>query len=444
MRRRRFFFTALLALLCPLLLNCGGGGGGGGDVGSVGSVSPQSQDGLVVDALKVERTSVDHPVVLFNWGGGTAQVYGSVIADPGEDVVSLTSRILDEWGNEIAERSEVVHPLKEDDPWGHRCFISFTGCRIPTTTAGTFTVETYVTDSLGRSSNITAHNFTVLDLPMWKAKRPIPTGRSGLVAVAVDNEIYALGGLADDATGTNERYDPVTDTWHRLTPMPTPRYNFAAGVANGKIYAIGGEPDTSGPLLTTVEEYDPATDTWTRKSDIPVARYMATAASANGNISVIGLVPDSAPALIRVDEYDPATDSWTRKSDAPGLLAAVSVNGKIYGFTGDSSVEYDAASDVWTSKAGMPFPCSGATAAVIGGKAILFAARCIDPTTLISKGPQTFIYDPSTNTWETKTAMPTLRDYSSAAAVNGKAYVIGGEGRYLWNENEEYDPLSDP
>src|SRR5258706_15019667 len=35
-------------------------------------------------------------------------------------------------------------------------------------------------------------------------------------------------------------------------------------------------------------------------------------------------------------------------------------------------------------------------------------------------------YDPATNTWRQRAAMPTPRNHATAGVVNGKVYVIGG------------------
>src|SRR3989442_15378030 len=38
-------------------------------------------------------------------------------------------------------------------------------------------------------------------------------------------------------------------------------------------------------------------------------------------------------------------------------------------------------------------------------------------------------YDPAMNTWRPRSSMPTPRNHATAAAVNGKIYVIGGPAR---------------
>jgi len=58
-------------------------------------------------------------------------------------------------------------------------------------------------------------------------------------------------------------------------------------------------------------------------------------------------------------------------------------------------------------------------------------------------------YDPATDTWQTKTSMPTGRGFLIVAKASGKIYAIGGitggdfdNITYLY-VNEEYDPVSD-
>jgi hypothetical protein len=36
------------------------------------------------------------------------------------------------------------------------------------------------------------------------------------------------------------------------------------------------------------------------------------------------------------------------------------------------------------------------------------------------------MYDPATNTWTSRSAMPTTRNHAFSGVVNGKIYVIGG------------------
>jgi len=52
-------------------------------------------------------------------------------------------------------------------------------------------------------------------------------------------------------------------------------------------------------------------------------------------------------------------------------------------------------------------------------------------------------YDPATNTWTSKTIMPTARNWCTSSAVNNVIYVIGGYNGSMLAINEAYDPVTD-
>jgi hypothetical protein len=62
----------------------------------------------------------------------------------------------------------------------------------------------------------------------WVSKAPMQQARAGLGVAAVNGKIYAIGGTSGTKTllGTNEVYDPKTNTWSTKAPLPTPRYDF--------------------------------------------------------------------------------------------------------------------------------------------------------------------------------------------------------------------------
>jgi N-acetylneuraminic acid mutarotase len=60
------------------------------------------------------------------------------------------------------------------------------------------------------------------------------------------------------------------------------------------------------------------------------------------------------------------------------------------------------------------------------------------------------MYDPATNTWTTKSPMPTARNHASSGVVNGKIYIMGGRlgAAFITKASntdivEEYDPATD-
>jgi N-acetylneuraminic acid mutarotase len=144
-----------------------------------------------------------------------------------------------------------------------------------------------------------------------------------------------------------------------------------------------------------------------------------------------------------------AEDSWVSKAPMhqarDGLGVAV-VNGKIYAIGGGYyNEEYDPATDSWTFKAPMPTPRYHFGIAVYQNKIYCMggAIGFSSGIGFVVKGANE-VYDPATNTWETKAPIPTARANLQANVVNGKIYLIGGtKGDAPSNDTEVYDPVTD-
>jgi hypothetical protein len=82
----------------------------------------------------------------------------------------------------------------------------------------------------------------------WAEVTSMQVARSGLAVAVVDSKIYAIGGDArygewpysGSIVGTNEEYNPTTDTWTPKASMPTARSLFAIAIYADKIYCFGG------------------------------------------------------------------------------------------------------------------------------------------------------------------------------------------------------------
>jgi N-acetylneuraminic acid mutarotase len=143
-----------------------------------------------------------------------------------------------------------------------------------------------------------------------------------------------------------------------------------------------------------------------------------------------------------------AEDSWTTLEPMPtaetGLGAAV-VNGKIYAVGKEVNYEYDTVADTWTPKTSMPTPRTGFGIAVyqdriyvIGGGYGVYPNRTV---TGVNE-----VYDPATDTWETRVLMPTNRSSMCANVVDGKIYLIGGRTGEQYSTvdlNQVYDTETD-
>jgi len=261
----------------------------------------------------------------------------------------------------------------------------------------------------------------------WTARAAMPTSRKYLAGTAVNGVIYAVGGYTylyrdeyemasiSELLNTVEAYDPMTDTWTAKAPLQgRPRYGLAVAGVNGVMYAVGGHAGDGGGNLGTVEAYDPVTNTWTARAPMPTPRYLLGVAAAHGMIYAIGGYDNGGYDIGTVEAYDPLTDTWTTRAPMPTPRAAAGVaevNGLIYVVGGSSSrspvpgghvrtVEaYDPVTDTWTTKAAMPTPRYGFALAEANG--VLYAVGGWADPSFDPDGVSVFVeaYDPVTDTW---------------------------------------------
>nr|CDJ89453.1 Kelch repeat type 1 domain containing protein [Haemonchus contortus] len=82
---------------------------------------------------------------------------------------------------------------------------------------------------------------------------PCLTGRIFLGVAALDNHLYAVGGLDESMRSLDivERYDVRRDEWSSVAPMGSCRAYPAVSVLDGCLYAVGGAHDRAS--LSIVE-----------------------------------------------------------------------------------------------------------------------------------------------------------------------------------------------
>lgn len=213
----------------------------------------------------------------------------------------------------------------------------------------------------------------------------------------------------------------------RGAPFPEASEELYGIGSGGKLYVFGGLAPGWKPK-GLVYEYDPAKDAWTKKKNMPIPSHHVALAEINGKIYVIGgfKYPDSGPAgwqpIDNVFEYDPAADNWKPLAPLPakrGAPAATVHEGKIYVIGGAG-----------------PHPGSRET--------VLHPAR---PHRALSTNE---VYDPASNSWQTRQPMPTARNHGAIGTVNNKIYYLGGRvgAAFITRATnvgivEEYDPVTD-
>jgi N-acetylneuraminic acid mutarotase len=180
----------------------------------------------------------------------------------------------------------------------------------------------------------------------WSTAAPLPQPLHHAAAASFDGRLYVVGGYFANNTSSDRlyAYDPKTNRWHELSPMPTARGALTAQFVNGTLYAVGGVSTGFGSagVVGTNEAYDPVTDSWQEKAPMPTPREHLASASYDNELYVIGGRVGGLDANLDANEmYDPVEDKWSKLASMPskrgGLAAAASPSdGAIYVFGGES------------------------------------------------------------------------------------------------------------
>lgn len=246
----------------------------------------------------------------------------------------------------------------------------------------------------------------------------------------LNRAVLGLAAVCTVAAVLPARADPA---WKMAAPIPRSIGELEAATVHGKIYVISGLDTAPGPATHTPTgynwEYDPATDAWTAKKSMPVPAHHVMVEALGEKIYVFGGFT-RPPNLVA---WQPTSNSW----------------------------EYDPATDTWKALAPMPTPRGAGEAVEVGGKIYVIggvrSTKPGDPGAPIALGSTDQIvvgtveaYDPATNTWQTRSAMPTARNHFFAGAANGRIYAIDGRiGSVFVTMSdtidlvEEYDPATD-
>lgn len=226
--------------------------------------------------------------------------------------------------------------------------------------------------------------------------------------------------------------------------MPTKRDFLPSSVIDDKIYVIGGH-DRSESGYNDVHKlenecYNTLTNTWESKAPLPTNRCYAPASVVDKKIYVMG-GSDSNYSPVNFNEcYDPVTDTWNTKANMlTGRKGGVScvVDNKIYVLCGDVKVGkyleptninecYDPITNTWTTKTQVPTSKTNFTACQLSGKIYIFGGFSNSGGVLNTNE----CYDPITDTWVTKASMPEPVHSLCCTTMNGIAYVFGGNNAF--------------
>ena len=177
---------------------------------------------------------------------------------------------------------------------------------------------------------------------------------------------------------------------------------------------------------------------WVTRASLPIPRSeMAWATEWAGRLHVIGGYGEG-----RVDRwyhhvYDPKSDQWHLAAPLPrgaNHVAVVALDGRIYAFGGfidqnrnpdNHAYVYEVAQNSWRAIAPLPRPRGAAAAIALNGKLHLIGGASSPTDERASVGWHE-VYDPQTDQWARKKALPAARDHVGCVAYKGRIHIIGG------------------
>jgi N-acetylneuraminic acid mutarotase len=240
--------------------------------------------------------------------------------------------------------------------------------------------------------------------------------------------------------------------WTAAAPMPLARSELNAAVAENRLYVAGGIAQLGA--TPALQVYDPASDSWRSLAQMPEPHHHFGMAALDGRIYVSGGYRDlpfgADTARGEVWVYDIGSDKWTEVADLPARRAAhamVAVGGQLYvvGGVGQEPATvfvYDPNLDTWRPFA-TPLPTlrEHLTAAAIDGRIYVIGGRWSRQGNLATIE----VLDPTAGTWSAGADMPTRRGGLTASALDGRIHVTGGEDLNsgdTYAAHEVYDPTS--
>ena len=184
----------------------------------------------------------------------------------------------------------------------------------------------------------------------------LPKSRSGFGCVALEGDIYVVGGSDGRALHKFERWIADDKRWEVLERMGTKRDELAAAAGgDGKIYVAGGCGGTDRACLASCERFDPATQLWENIAPMKEGRRALSLVAHGRFVYAVGGF-DGKNYLRSVERFDITLGRWesvrSMKRERCSQVAVVKGERIIVmgGFDGEplrESEEYDVAKDEW-------------------------------------------------------------------------------------------------
>jgi N-acetylneuraminic acid mutarotase len=193
--------------------------------------------------------------------------------------------------------------------------------------------------------------------------------------------------------------------------------------------------------LTFVSTGRAQSGTWETRAPMPLSRQELATATLNGKLYVLGGYYLGFMSTDTVQVYNPTTDMWTLAHPLPFAVnhnAAAVAGGSLYSFGagGGQTFVYNPTNNSWSARASSHYVHSNTAAVGVIDNKIYVAGGTNTPSER-----ELEVYDPVANSWTVKAHMSVPRNHTAGGVINGKFYVVGGRnGANITDALEAYDP----
>jgi N-acetylneuraminic acid mutarotase len=273
---------------------------------------------------------------------------------------------------------------------------------------------------------------------------PIPVGEMGVITCA--GRIHVVAGYARHRVDGDfhQVFDPATGSWTLKAKFPLPCNHVALAAIGAKIYAFGGFIEQNRCPHSKCFVYDTTSDTWQPIAGLLRPRGASSAVVVDGKVHLLG--GRDVRSVEWHEIYDPQTDKYQILAGMRGSTATqpfvgqrdhmgvAVVDGRIhaiggrmdsYDFNTGLHAVYDPATDAWSFRSPLPTPRSGVSAAYINGRIVVFGGEATGKVFGTSEA-----YDPQADRWEALTPMRVPRHglHGATVAVIGDMVHVPGGG----------------
>ncbi|XP_030639176.1 kelch-like protein 38 [Chanos chanos] len=210
----------------------------------------------------------------------------------------------------------------------------------------------------------------------WRTAEPMMAPHYSHQSVSYLHYIFVLGGMTADKQISNgvERYNTMFNQWEAMAPMPTAVLHPAVAAHDQRIYVFGGEDAMQTPVRL-IQVYHIGRNLWCNLETRTVKNVCAPAAVIDDKIYIIG--------------------GYTRRV-----------------------IAYDVKANRFVKCSNMKERRMHHSAAVINNRLYVTGGRYINGNDVIEDSDDFDCYDPSTDTWRSKGALPyKLFDHGSLPLV---------------------------